>query len=244
MNTFAQNSIRIAVWNCQWAKPGSTKHSELLRRINLCDVDVICLTETYENALPASWQTITSHPDYGYRILNGRRKVLIASCTGWQSVDQFGHTLMPGGRFVAGQVSTPIGPVRFIGVCIPWRDAHVRTGRSDRKLWEDHLQFLDGLKHFLDSLDRSVPTVLLGDFNQRIPRYKQPKYIYDRLSEVLSDNFQIATAGPIHPIDKLSIDHVAHTTGMQLCKIKSLSNLTDDCRPLSDHFGLSLTLAL
>jgi hypothetical protein len=38
---------------------------------------------------------------------------------------------------------TPIGPIRFVGVCIPWRDAHVRTGRRDRAPWEDHLRFLE-----------------------------------------------------------------------------------------------------
>jgi hypothetical protein len=38
---------------------------------------------------------------------------------------------------------TPIGPIRFVGVCIPWRDAHVRTGRRDRAPCEDHLRFLE-----------------------------------------------------------------------------------------------------
>jgi len=50
-------------------------------------------------------------------------------------------------------------------LCIPWRDAHVRTGRRDRRPGKT-IGVLHGLSECLNQ-HREVPVLLAGDFNQR-----------------------------------------------------------------------------
>lgn len=66
------------------------------------------------------------------------------------------------------------------------------------------------------------PLVVTGDFNQWIPKIRQPKYAYEKLSEVLSLGLEIHTAGPLGPAGDHLIDHIA-TTG--------------DWRAKRTHFG-------
>ena len=80
---------------------------------------------------------ISSQENYGYKISQGRRKVILWSKEKWDDIDNIGSSDMPSGRYIAG---TTMG-IRFIGVCIPWKMAHVSTGRKDRKQREDHLSF-------------------------------------------------------------------------------------------------------
>jgi hypothetical protein len=76
--------------------------------------------------------------------------------------------------------------VRFIGVCIPWRDAHVKTGKKDKRPWEDHLPYCAALGRVIDRLSREPePICVLGDFNQRIPRAGQPPHMFDALMKAL-----------------------------------------------------------
>jgi hypothetical protein len=117
-------------------------------------------------ASPRAWLTlrrelgghwISADPDYGYSQPGNRRKVMLWSRSSWSSVDRVGSTRIPGGRFVSGTTATSIGPVTFLGVCIPWRDAHVRTGRKDRSGWEDHSAYLMGLKRLLTRRRSKAP---------------------------------------------------------------------------------------
>jgi hypothetical protein len=131
----------IINWNIAWARPQTPRGIELLRRIDHCRPDVICLTEASTDFLPPDGHLITSSADYGYRAPEGRRKVLLWSRHPWEQVDDLGSPALPAGRFVSGVTATSAGLLRFIGVCVPWRDAHVRTGRRDRAPWADHLAY-------------------------------------------------------------------------------------------------------
>ena len=74
-----------------------------------------------------------------------------------------------GRRVRAGQHRNTLEAcVIFLGVCIPWRDAYVNSGRKDRKPWEDHPAGLTGFQKLRGRFPQSR-TVVLGDFNQRIP---------------------------------------------------------------------------
>lgn len=140
---------------------------------------------------------------------------------------------MPGGRLVSATTRTPLGEIRSLGVCIPWADAHVRTGRKDRSRWEDHLQFLDGLASLLAGRP-SEATVVAGDFNQRLPRLGQPAHVAEALHQLLGDNLRCVTEGVLVPRDgKALIDHVAHS--------KDLGATAEPFygRDLSDHNGVS-----
>jgi endonuclease/exonuclease/phosphatase family metal-dependent hydrolase len=142
------------------------------------------------------------------------------------------------GRFVAGLTDSPLGPVRVIGVCIPWARAHVSTGRRDRKPWQDHLSFL---QHLPETLNPAAPLLLAGDFNQTLPRTRAPRAAASALQTALH-GLTTPTANKIPSLDRLLIDHLAHsphftTTGIRGIPRHHLSGL-----PLSDHDGACLTL--
>lgn len=142
---------------------------------------------------------------------------------------------LPTGRFVSAVLSLGGSSFKVIGVCIPWSGAHVRTGRRDRNLWQDHNTYL---KH-LSSIIRSSPLrlVVAGDFNQRIPRRRQPFESYELLTmafrglQIHSEDFG----------DPPLIDHVATTNGFNVIDLQVISRHFNGSR-LTDHDGVSVTL--
>ena len=57
----------------------------------------------------------------------------------------------------------------MIGICIPWKSAHVSTGNKNRKIWEDHISYINALENFLNSANDTY-NFICGDMNQRIPK--------------------------------------------------------------------------
>ena len=196
--------------------------------------DVICLTEAKAGLLPGSGHLIESDPDYGYPLKAGRRKVLLWSARPWDEVSIHDDLSFPSGRTVSGVT----GGVRFVGVCIPWSAAHVSSGRRDRKNWEDHLFYLESLKELLSDLLNQGPLVVTGDFNQRIPKARQPKYAYEKLNEVLSLGLEVHTAGPLGPAGDHLIDHIAATPDLQVRNLEVFDKKTAEGMNLSDHYGI------
>ena len=149
--------MKISCWNSDWATPSSKRGKYFIDKF---DSDIICLTEGYETLLPHDGYIISSHEDYGYKSKKGRRKVILWSKNKWTDIDQIGSKEIPTGRFISGITNG----IKIIGLCIPWRFAHVSTGRKDRKPWEDHLSFIQNLSF------SNQKTIILGDFNQIIPK--------------------------------------------------------------------------
>lgn len=234
-------TLSIGLWNVEWATRASERGSFFVQRLGELSCHVFCVTEGYADILPDDGYVITSDADYGYPVTPGRHKVLLWSRNPWRAVDTLGSALLPPGRFVAGTTDTPRGAVRFVGVCIPWRDAHVRTGRRNRQPWDDHLTYLQHLPPLIYS-DRSVPTVLLGDFNQRVPRARQPEHVFSALTTALSPDFRLVTAGPIADAPHLAIDHLAVCGSLHPVRIGFLSHHDANGAPMSDHFGLHILL--
>lgn len=227
----------IATWNLAWAKPGSSALTTMLSRLKTHNSDIVCFTECYTDGVPNNGYVITGEPDWGYASHPERRKVLLWSKSPWSRVDQLGHSEMPSGRFISAETETPLGKLKVIGVCIPWRDAHVRTGRSDREPWEDHLGYLSSLGRILQ--DQPERTVLLGDFNQRVPRRWTPKKVHHSLLASLNHKFNIVTGGLLQPVDAQAIDHIAVSSDLKSEAIVTISNTSEDNRKLSDHFGVT-----
>jgi endonuclease/exonuclease/phosphatase family metal-dependent hydrolase len=233
--------LSIAIWNVEWASRGSARGSFFIERLSESSSHVICVTEGYADIFPDGGHVITSDADHGYPITPGRHKVLLWSRNPWREVDSLGSPLLPPGRFVTGTTDTPRGAVRFVGVCIPWRDAHVRTGQRNRQPWDDHLTYLQHLPLLLQP-DRSIPTVLLGDFNQRIPRARQPEHVFSALTAALTPDFRLATAGTIADAPDLAIDHLAVSGALEPVRTDFLSPHDANGAPMSDHFGLRVLL--
>lgn len=230
----------VATWNTEWRVPGSADADLLVERLRAVSPDIICLTEAYVDLLQGHGHLIACDPDHGYSVVPGRHKVMLWSRHPWEDMDAAGHPDLPPGRFVAGRTWTPIGAVQVIGVCIPWRGAHVQTGHRDRRPWQDHLTYLAALPAILWAA--AEPTLLIGDFNQRVPRRYTPAAVHDALGVALGNRFRIATSGPIAPLQESAIDHVAHTPDLWPLNVNGLSNLNDAGRKISDHFGVAVSL--
>ena len=169
MNT-DQGVVRVGTWNTRDARPDSPTGGRVSAALADPDCDILCVTKGSVGILPAGGHHIDAGPDWGYPPKReGRRRVLLWSKRPWIDVDPVGSEELPNGRFVAGVTETPLGLVSVVGVCIPWDEAHVDSGRKDRELWQDHLAWLTGFERFRDrfAVER---TIVLGDFNQHIPR--------------------------------------------------------------------------
>jgi exonuclease III len=147
-------SVRIVLWNIAWRRRQSPAGRVIADIIQQHDPDIVCLTEAHTDFLP-NGHLIHARADYGYPLKEGRRKVLLWSRQPWADIDDLGDERLPSGRFVAGTTETQFGPLRMIGVCVPWPAAHVATGRKDRRPWEDHLAYLQGLSDILARQDQA-----------------------------------------------------------------------------------------
>ena len=208
--------LNISCWNSDWATPSSKRGKFFIDKF---DSDIICLAEGYKDLLPKDGYIISSHEDYGYKSKNGRRKVILWSKNEWTDIDKLGSKDIPSGRFISGVTSG----IRIIGLCIPWRFAHVSTGRKDRKPWEDHLSFIQNLSF------SNQKTIILGDFNQNIPKKNQPEKVFASLNNMI-DGFNLLTTnmGLIHIV--ISTDLIAES----IEKIATKNN--------SDHDGINCSI--
>ena len=233
MSTFV-----VATWNTQWARRGSGRGSRIAARLEAAATDVAVVTEGERELLPVQGWTVDAGGDWGYGPQSSRRKVVV-----WSrfplSVDFVGDRGATKGRLVVTTASTPLGPLRIVGVCIPWRDAHVSTGRGDAQPWSEHMHYLDQLADFLPGLSQDRPTVIAGDFNQRVPRVRQPIRVADRLQDVLAE-WSIHTAGPLP--NGPHIDHIA-TNPRLVCESVHDWPAADRLGRLSDHAGVVCRLS-
>ena len=208
--------LKISCWNSDWATPSSKRGKFFIEQF---DSDIICLTEGYENLLPKDGYIISSHEDYGYKTKNGRRKVILWSKDKWTDIDQVGSNKIPSGRFISGITNG----IRIIGICIPWRFAHVSSGRKDRKPWEDHLSFIQNLNF------TNQKTIILGDFNQNIPKKNQPEIAFSSLIKLI-EGFNLLTTN-------MGLDHIVISNDLKAESVKKIA--TGDN---SDHDGISCSI--
>jgi exonuclease III len=230
--------MNCLTWNLEWTPPKSRRADLILKHVAAANPDVVCFTEVLLDLMPPG-HLIESAPDYGYPIQEGRRKVLLWSRDPWTEVDSVGDETMPSGRYISGIT----GGVRFVGVCIPWKDAHVKTGRCDREPWEDHLSYCQGLARVLRSYtDQPFPVCVLGDYNQRIPRISQPLPVFEALMAAIPTHFNIATAGLTDTEGFKFIDHIAVSPTLKVSINGILPKSADDDTRLSDHAGVHVTI--
>ena len=227
--------MKCLVWNTEWASQKSVRGKHIIHTMEEISPDVACLTEMKSGLFPSTGHIIKAESDYGYNSNSDRRKVALWSRIPWEQVDSETDSELPTGRFISGVTQG----TRFIGVCIPWRDAHVRTGWKDRSLWEDHLQYLKALKPIVERYNAAPePLCILGDYNQRIPRTEKPVEVTEALRFVLDTNMDVATAGISDAEGKALIDHIATTPPLSLDVDKIIPKVTDVGLRLSDHVGI------
>ncbi len=230
-------TVRIGTWNVDWAGPGSDRGIRVADALKKTGCDILCLTEGHADILPAGGHTIDAEPDCGYGREETRRNVLVWSKQPWAAVDIDSSGALPAGTLAAGITPTALGPLAVVGICIPWRDAHVRSGRKDRSQWQEHEAWLAAFER-LPYRHAKRHTVVLGGFNQRVPRQSQPKRVNAALLDAFG-GFSFATAGDLEGALGRALDHIAHTPDMAPANGIGLWPREDrhDNR-LSGHFGV------
>jgi endonuclease/exonuclease/phosphatase family metal-dependent hydrolase len=232
-------SISVMTWNTEWATPSSDRGRRIASIVEAAAADIAVVTEGVRELLPSTGSVVDAGDNWGYGPKPERRKVVM-----WSryplTLDLIGTDGGTRGRLAVATAATPAGPLRILGVCIPWRDAHVNTGRGDASPWSEHMDYLDRLEVLLAELDHDVPTVIAGDFNQRIPRVRQPVRVADRLNEVLG-GWTIHTAGDFP--NGLHIDHIATDRRFVLESARDWP-ASDHLGRLSDHAGVICRLTV
>ena len=236
-------SMRVITWNVEWATRKSRRTAEIVGCISGHDPEVVCLTEAHVGLLSQHGHTICSQADYGYKVRENRRKVVLWSREPWREVDDVGLESMPPGRFVAGVTRTSLDDVTVVGVCIPWfgsrTEARRELGRSKR--WEDHEEYLVGMTEILGRCS-TQRMIVMGDFNQIIgPGSRASHELRTALANAFSPNMRIATSELTFQGRK-SIDHIALSEDFKVESLGVVSNIHDG-RKLSDHFGVVAELS-
>ena len=236
--------LKLLNWNVEWAA-AKWKAAELQRRIAQHAADIVCLTETDTARLTLTGgHSICAQANWGQpckKGQEGRRKVLLWSGECWKAVDAVGHVSLPPGRFVSGVTQTSVGEVTVIGVCIPYSGSRVGPPWN-RKMWQDHQEYLAGLAGLLKRAPRTR-LVVVGDFNQRIgQRSATPLRSRAALQSALGPNLLIATAG-LGFQGRRTIDHIALSEDLVAESLGVISNVHQD-GDLSDHFGVVAELSV
>jgi hypothetical protein len=229
------DGVAVGTWNLEWAP--RSRRARIAERLGALGLDVLCATEADAGVLPRGGHLVESEPDYGYPLVDGRRKVILWSRWPLEDPDSVGDEGLPPGRFATCR--TPHGPLRLVGV--PWRDAHVRTGRRDRAPWQEHLAYLERLGPLLAARDDTLPTLVLGDVNQRVPRRSAPIRVAEALERALGD-LVLATAGPLPGIGRQVIDHIAHSPWLSARELAGVDRHDACGGRLSDHDGVTMRL--
>jgi endonuclease/exonuclease/phosphatase family metal-dependent hydrolase len=229
--------LTVALWNLGWRTETSASGRAGLAILDDFSPDILCLAETHLG-FGSLGHDIVSGDDYGLGPQRTRRKVILSSRRPWRSIDHLGSSVMPSGRFVAAETETAFGPVRVIGVCVPWRMAAVSTGMRDKQPWEQHRRFLDGLQEVMGS-EMPPRTIVLGDFNQRLLRGRGvPPEVHRQFRYLFGDDIAVASAGT----NETAIDHCFALPGLKIVSREVIERRTSGGIAMSDHDGLIVRL--
>lgn len=239
--------LRLVTWNAEWAP--TKKRAAIRARIASLDPDVIVLTEGDAGVLPDGGHSIDAGTEWGYVSPDpARRKVILWSRFPPSDVDTVGSRKeeMPGGRWVAGTVETTRGPIRIMGVCIPWKDAHVRSGRRDADSWDEHLAYLRCMSPVFHDAAAAGNACVLGDFNQRIPRRGAGVDVHEALLTALG-GFRVVTEGAVDGLVDPPVDHIAIGSRLGAHEVRGVDRHEDGPglgRELSDHHLVSCVVSV
>ena len=245
-------TLTLVNWNVERATPRSPKwkRDEILGRIESHNPDVICLTETDVGLLSKNGCAIYPQIDQASEKMGKRnqRKVLLWSRELWEQVDLIGNDSLRPGRFVAGVTHTSVGDAMVVGVCIPWRNSPGVKG-SGVKVWEHHKQYLDVLQAVLKGAHNrmsSKPLIVMGDFNQRFGRsypFGPTPEVRKALLKAFPSSMSIVTM-ELELQGERGVNHIALSDDLTANAFSTISNITEDGKRLSDHFGIAATVGV
>ncbi len=232
--------ISAVTWNVEWRKPGSRDGDLIRDRMQQCSPDIVCLTEGHAGFFDG-WGGFVAEgaSDWGGATHETRRKVMLWSRRPWTKADTLGATELPPGRFITAETETNLGSVTVLGLVIPYHLANVSSGRRDRRMWDEHRQYLEVLPNLTAALP--ARSLVLGDLNQRIPSSWVPRRYQTMLATAFAP-LRIATTDLRGPDGRLLVDHIACGPGLRASDAQMISNLDELGHAIGDHCGVTVTL--
>lgn len=228
--------MKIINWNVEWNTGSKSKSLIINEIIRSFDPDLVCLTESNNDFnLDKCSNVITSDYDYGYNVEKVKRKVILNSCRPFYDINKYGCIADPGGRFVSGMTSIDSVEYFLVGICIPWADSHVNSGHKNRERWQDHRLYLENLKTIIKKIEKQKNVIVLGDFNQRIPRKGQPEDVYLQLLDIF-DGYSNGANVNDRIVSDSAIDHVFVGKDLKINNITVIQKEQNGIT-LSDHDG-------
>lgn len=228
-------TTRVLTWNLERTQPLRARGAAAVDHLFSMNPDLMVITETRTTFPQRDGHTIWSEPPRTTRHDADERTVLLWSRQPFTEVDRIGAPGLDSSRFVAATTETSIGPIRVLAICIPWHMADV-TYPFDikRSPWELHLAYLDILAGMI--ADVQLPTLVVGDFNQRAPRVRYGNHRAAGALAATFEPFNIVTSGTPEGASRPGIDHIALSHHLQAERVWGWPT---DCtgRRLSDHDG-------
>ncbi len=245
--------LKLVNWNVKRATPRSPKwrRDGILDGVNLHSPEVTCLTETDIGLLSNHgghivYPQIDSASEKMGR--KNQRKVLLWSKEPWKQVDLVGHESLRSGRFVSGVTETSIGEVSVVGICIPWANSPGVKG-SGVKRWEHHREFLDTLERVLKNTFEQASgkrLIITGDFNQRLGQsysFGPTHEVREALRKAFPLGISISTKELLFQGER-GVNHIAISDDLKANSLSAISNVPEDGKELSDHFGIAAAISV
>jgi len=239
----ASETAGILVWNLQRKELNSEAAAAQVETIKTRAPDISVLTETWigwsdilggneVSAFGAVWSP--THAD--------ERKILLWSAKPWKDPEWLAFEGSPVGRIVAATTETPIGSMRVVGVCIPYHGANMRRKFNPAPMWWEHRHYLMQMIKFIGGQSKSIPLVIAGDFNQRIPGKFAPKELQASLIRALAGT-TLHTSGEIGEERIKLIDHCATTDNLALEELNLVHAPVLGGTAVSDHTGVIMRIS-
>lgn len=235
--------MRIVNWNIERHGPATWQAKSLLAEIAELGPDVLCLTEAWEaSAATLGGHAISARGATWSAEHDSERKVLLWSKHPWQDVQTI-NQLETAGSAITGLTLLGETQVRVAGLCIPYHFASPFGQEPRAKPWSQHERFLEDLSPLLIQWRNEGPVIVLGDFNQFMPRVWGPKRSHEMMEAAFA-GYSIVTSGEIEGLGARAIDHVAFAGNLKATSVFGRSAASEDGRKRSDHFGVFVDCAL
>lgn len=124
---------RVLTWNLERRKPESGPGAAALEFLFDLNPDVMVLTEARTTMPARGSHVLWCEPPLGSWMGSDERKVLMWSKQPWVEVDRVGVSGLDNTRFVSAVTDTPVGPLRVVGVCVPWHMAGVQYVEDEKR---------------------------------------------------------------------------------------------------------------
>lgn len=232
----------VATWNFERRAVETHKAQTMMARLLKVTPTLVCLTEAHQGSTAAlGGHEIAVRGVVWSRAKESERKVVLWSAQPWRGIDETGPEGCQAGAYLSGVTNVDGIDVWVVGVCIPYSFASPLGAPTKAKPWSQHLAYLRGLETAIANRSRDMPCIVLGDYNQFIPRIWGPKAAAAALSNALGD-LLVSTSGPMEGVARPAIDHVAHCRKLSAASIQTLSNIGPGGDRFSDHYGLVVNL--